>query len=136
MKFVFTRINQNAITIYVTLIVDWFVWLATVVERDGIGPNVLFALSDLLPVVLPVHAMPVKVIIDSVFETGPDRRTRIRGRSVDNNRTCRRTPAVINPVFVSALAFFVRAVDVVSERSCVPDVDRSVELFHVVLGYE
>src|ERR1041385_4647048 len=130
MKFVFTGINQNSIPIYVTLIIDWFVWLATVVEGNWIGPNILFAFSYLLPVVLPVHAMPVKVIIDSVFETGPNRRTRIRGWCVDNNRTRGRTTAVVNPVFVSALAFVVRPRDVVTERACIPDVDRAVEFFH------
>src|SRR6185503_12174017 len=135
-KFVFPGINQNPITIYVTLIVEWFVWLAAVVERNWIGPNILFALPDLLPVVLPVHAMPVKVIIDSMFETGPDGRTRICRRCVNNNRAGRRTPAVINPVFASALTFVIRARDVVTKWSCIPDIDRSVELFHVVLGDE
>src|SRR6476619_3344757 len=131
MKLVFTGINQDAVTIYVALIVERFVWLATIVERDRIGPNILFALSDFLPVVLPVHAMPKKVIIDSVFETGPNRRTRIRRRSVNNDRACRRTPAVINPVFVSALSFVIRALDVVTKRSCIPDVNRSVKFFHI-----
>src|SRR5215212_287025 len=136
MKFVFTGINQDPVTMNVTLIVDWFVWLATVVERNWICPNILYAFPNLLPVVLPVYAMPIKVIIDSVFETGPNRRTRICGRSVNNNRTRRRTPTVINPVFASALAFIVRALDVVPKRPCIPDVDRPVELFHIVLGYE
>src|SRR3569832_844123 len=135
-KFVFTGINQNSITIYVTQIVDWFVWLATVVERNRIVPNVLFAFADLLAVVLPVHAIPVKVIIDAVFETRPNRGTRISGRSIDNDRTRRRTPTVIDPVFVSAPPFFVGARDVIAERSCVPEVDRAVELFDVVLRYE
>src|ERR1041385_8736636 len=105
MKLVLARIDQNAVAVYVTLIVDGFIWLATVVERDGIGPYVLLSLADLLPVVLPVHTMPVKIIIDIVFETGPDRRTRISRRSIDDNRARSGTAAVVDPVLASAFAF-------------------------------
>src|SRR5689334_1653545 len=136
MKFVFARIDQHAVAVYVTLIVDWFIWLAAIVERDGIGPDVLLSLAYLLPVVLPVHAMPVKIVIDAVFETGPDRGARIGGRSVDDDRTRRGTAAVIDPVFVTAFSFFIRAGDVISERACIPNVDRSVEFLDVMFGYE
>src|ERR1044071_4330526 len=69
MKFVLTRIDENALTVYVTLIVNWFVWLAPVVERDWIGPYVLLALAYLLAIVLPVHALPVKIIAIAVYVT-------------------------------------------------------------------
>src|SRR5262245_11779972 len=136
MKFVFTRIDQNSIAVYIALIVEWFIWLATVVERDWIGPYVLFALAYLLPVVLPVHAMPVKTIIDAVFETGPDGSAWIRGRCINDNRTCSGTAAVVDPVFASAFTFLICAGDVVSQWARIPYVDRSVEFLDVVFGYE
>src|SRR5690242_9304227 len=136
MKFVFARIDQNAIAIYVTLIVDWFIWLSAVVEGDGIGPYVLLSLAYFLPVVLPMHALPVKIIIDAVFETGPDRGARVGGRSIDDNRACGRTTAVVDPVFASAFTFLICARDVVSERACIPNVDCAIEFLDIVFGYE
>src|SRR5690242_1150023 len=136
MKVVFAWIDQNAIAVYVTLIVGWFIWLAPVVERDRVGPHVLLSLADLLAVVLPVYALPVKIIVDAVFETRPNRGARIGGRSIDDDRARSRTAAVVDPVLATALAFFVCACDVVSERARVPNVDRAVELLDVVLGYE
>src|ERR1043166_5688989 len=136
MKFVFARIDQNAVAVYVTLVVDWFIRLATVVERDGIGPHVLLSLANFLAVVSPVYAVPVKIIVDAVFETRPHRGARIGGRSVDDDRARSGTAAVIDPVFVTALTFLVRARDVITERACVPDIDRAVELLDVVLRYE
>src|SRR5689334_2624824 len=102
MKFVLTRVNEHAVAVYVTLIVDWFIWLATIVERDWIGPYVLLSLAYLLAVVLPVHTVPVKIIVNAVLETRPDRCARIRGRCIDDNRAGGRTTAVIDPVFASA----------------------------------
>src|SRR6185369_13445958 len=136
MKLVFTWIKQNAITVYVALIVDRLIRLAAIVECDGVGPDILFSFAYLLAIVLPVHTMPVKIVIDAVFETGPDGGTWIRGRRVDDNRSGSRTATVVDPVFVPALAFFVSAFDVVTKRACVPDVDRSVEILNVVLGNE
>src|ERR1051326_4045019 len=108
MKFVFARIDQPTVAVDVTLIVNWFIRLAAVVKRDGIGPHVLLSLAHLLPVVLPVHAVPVKIIVDAVFEAGPDRGARIGGRSVDDDRARSWTAAVIDPIFVTACAFFLR----------------------------
>src|SRR5512132_1992057 len=121
MELVFTRIDQDAVAVYVTLIGDGFVRLPTVIEGNGIGPDVLFSLAYFLPVVLPVHAVPVKIIIDAVFETGPDRRARIRGRSIDNNRAGSGTTAVIDPVLAPAFTLLVCACDVVTERTCIPN---------------
>src|SRR6185369_8391993 len=136
MKLVFAWIDQNAITIYVALIVDWFVRLTTIVECDRVGPHILFSFAHLLAIVLPVHAMPEKIVVDVVFETGPDGGTWIRGGRVDDDRSGSRTATVVDPVFASVLPFLVSAFDVVTERACVPDIDRTVEILNVVLGNE
>src|ERR1044072_687873 len=136
MKLVFTWIDQNAISIDVALIVDWFVRLATIVECDRVGPNILFPLADLLAIVLPVHTMPVKIVIDVVFEAGPDGGAWIGGGCVDDDRSGSRTAAIVDPVFATTLPFLVSACDVVTERACVPDVDRSVQILNIVLGNE
>src|ERR1041384_5278824 len=136
MKLVFTWINEHTITIYVALIVDWLIRLATIVECDRVVPDILFSFAYLLAIVLPVDTMPVKIVIDAVFETGPDGGTWISGGRVDDDRSGSRTPTVVDPVFAPALPFLVSTFDVVTERACVPDVDRSVEILHVVLGNE
>src|SRR6185369_1034792 len=136
MKLVFTRIDQNAVAVYVALVVDWFVWLATVIECNRVSPDVLFALAYLLTVMLPMHAVPIKVVIDAVFETGPDRGARISGRSIDDNRACGGTAAVINPVLAPVFTFLVGAGDVIAERTGIPNVDRSIEFLNVMFGYE
>src|SRR5215813_9448651 len=114
MKLVFARIDQNTITVYVTLIVDRFIRLSTIVEGDRVGPDILFSFAYLLPVVLPVHAMPVEIVVDVVFEAGPDGGAWIGGGRVDNNRAGSRTATVVDPVLASALAFFIGAFDVVT----------------------
>src|SRR4029079_16983095 len=101
MKRVFTWINQNTITIDVALIVDWFIRLTAIVECDRVGPDILFSFADFLAIVLPVHTVPVKIVIDVVFETGPDGGTWIRGGRVDDDRSGSRTATVVDPVFVS-----------------------------------
>src|SRR4030095_4189091 len=68
MKFVFSRIHQDPIAIDITLVVDRFIWLAAIIESDRVGPDVLLSLTHLLPVVLPVHSVPVEVVVDTVFE--------------------------------------------------------------------
>src|ERR1043166_6005596 len=78
MKFVLAGIHEDAVAIYITLIGDWFVWLSAVVESYRIRPHVLLFFANLLPVVLPMHAVPVKVVVDAMFEAGPDRGARIR----------------------------------------------------------
>src|SRR5690349_4577033 len=128
MKLLFTGIDQHAVPVDVALIGDWLVWLAAIVKRDWIRPYILFALAHLLPVVLPVHAMPIEIIVDAVFETGPDRGARIGGRSIYDDRARCGTAAVVDPVLSSTHALLVGARDVVSERTCIPDVDRAVEL--------
>src|SRR5215467_3844808 len=134
MKFVLTWIHEDAVAVYISLIVDWFVWLSAVVEGYRIRPHVLLSFANLLAVVLPVHAMPKKVVVDAVFEAGPDRGARIRCRRIDHDRARCWTTAVVDPVPVTALTFFSSALDVVAERTRVPDIDRAVELLHVMLG--
>src|ERR1051325_1585702 len=136
MQLVFTRIHQNAVAVYVALVVDWFVWLSAVVERDRVDPHILFSLAYLLPVVLPVHAVPVKIVVNAVFETSPDGAARISGRSVNDNGARSRTAAVIDPVLASVFTFLVCASDVVAERTGVPNVDRAIEFLDVVLRYK
>src|ERR1051326_4633377 len=105
MKLVFTRIDQNAVAVDVALVTDWLVWLAAVVERDRVGPNVLFSLADFLPVVLPVHALPEKVVVDVVFETRPDRGAWIGGGRVDHDRACGGAAAGVDPAPPFGLKF-------------------------------
>src|SRR5437868_7666255 len=136
MKLVFSRIHQNSVTIYVSLIGNRFVRLTAVVESYWIGPNVLLSFANLLPVVLPMHAMPVKVVIDAVFEAGPDRGARIRCRGVDHNRARGGTTTVVNPVFVSALTLLLGPLDVVPKWAGVPNIDRAIEFFYVVFRDE
>src|SRR6185436_2463903 len=99
--------------------------LATIVEGDGIGPDVLLALAYLLTIVLPVHAVPVKVVVDVVFETGPDGCARVCRWCVNHDRPGSGTAAVINPVLPSAATFFSGALDVVAEWAGVPDIARA-----------
>src|SRR6185369_15134915 len=136
MKFVFTGIDQHTIAIYVPLIVDWFIRLTTIVECNRIGPHILFPLANFLAIVLPVHAMPVKIIVDVVFEARPDGGARIGGGCVDDNCSGSRTSAVVDLVFAPALSFFICAFDVVTKRACVPNVDSSVEFLDVVFSHE
>src|ERR1044072_5174876 len=102
MKFVFARIDQHTVAVDVTLIVNWFIWLAAVVEGDRIGPHVLLSLANLLPVVSPMDAMQKKIFIEGVFKAGPERGAWMGSRSVDKNRARSRTAAVIDPILVSA----------------------------------
>src|SRR5215510_1956556 len=115
MELVFTGIDQNTIAIYVNLIVDGFIRLATIVECNRIGPDILFPLANLLAIVLPMHTVPVKIIINTVFETCPDSGAWVRGGRIDDNRAGSRTATVVDPVFASASSLFVSAFDVVTE---------------------
>src|SRR2546423_6460150 len=99
MKLLFSRVHEYPVTIYVSLIGNGFVRLTAVVESYWIGPNVLLSLANLLPVVLPMHAMPVKVVIDAVFEAGPDRGAGIRCRCVNHNGAGSGTTTVVDPIF-------------------------------------
>src|SRR4030095_11030148 len=101
-KFVFSRIHQDAIAIDIALIVDRFVRLAAIVESDRIGPDVLLSLTDFLPVVLPVDSVPVEIVVDTMFEACPDRRTRIGSWSINYNRTGSRAAAVVDPILSSS----------------------------------
>src|SRR5205085_5565846 len=94
------------------------------------------ALADLLPVVLPVDAVPVEVVVNAVFETGPDGGARVRCGGVDDDGPSRRAPAVVDPIFMTARPFFSRALDIVAERPRVPDVNRAVQLLDVMLGHK
>src|SRR5215217_241030 len=136
MQLVFTRIHENTVAIYVSLIVGRFVRLTAVVEGYWIRPDVLLSFANLLPVVLPVHAMPVEVVVDAMFEAGPDRRAGIRCRRIDHDRARRRTTTVVDPVPVPALTFFSGAFDVITERAGIPDIDGAFEFFHVMFGDE
>src|SRR5437764_14378307 len=88
MKFVFARIHEDAIAIYGTLVGNRFVWLTAVVESYRISPNVLFSFANLLPVVLPVHSVPVTVIVDAVFEACPDSGAAIHCCCIDEYKCC------------------------------------------------
>src|SRR5262245_48424344 len=82
-KLVFAWIDQQAVAVGVILIVRGFVRLATVVEGDRIGPDVLYAVALFLSVVSPMDAVPIEIGFDPVFETGPGHDTRVGGRGVD-----------------------------------------------------
>src|SRR4030095_6174444 len=101
-KFVFSRIHQDPIAIDITLVVDRFIWLAAIIESDRIGPDVLLSLTNFLPIVLPVDSVPVEIVIDTMFEACPDRRTRIGSRSINYNRTGSRAAAVVDPILSSS----------------------------------
>src|SRR6185436_4946022 len=116
------------ITIDITLVVDRFIWLAAIIESDRIGPDVLLSLTNLLPVVLPVHSVPVEIVVDTVFEACPDRRTRISGWSVDHDRTGGGPAAVINPIFATAPTFLIATSNVVPKLTGIPYVNCTSQL--------
>ena len=89
MKFVFAGIHQNTVAVNVALIIDGLVRLPAIVESDWVGPNILLALAHLLSIVLPVNAVPEKIVVDAVFEAGPDSGARI-GRRARRSRWRRR----------------------------------------------
>src|SRR5580765_7221111 len=86
----------------VALIIWRSVRLAAVVERNGVGPDVLVALSLFLRVVTPVDCVPVKVDGHIVLEGGPDRGAWISGRSLDGNGGASRASAVVEPELPAA----------------------------------
>src|SRR5436190_594499 len=136
MQFFFARIHEHAVAVNVSLIVNWFIRLPPVVEGNRIGPNVLPPLADLLPVVLPMDAVPVEVGVDPVLEASPDGRAWICCRGV-NHYGPRRGPApVIDPILMTTPALLVSTLNVIAERSRVPDIYRAIELFHVMFGHE
>src|SRR6185503_8489879 len=135
-QLVFTGIQQYTIAVDISLIREWLVRLATIVEGDWVGPDVLLTLAYLLAIVLPVHTVPEKVVVNVMFETGPDGGTRVRSGRVNHDRAGRGTAAVINPVLSSAAPFFSSALDVVAKGAGVPDIDRAVEFLHIMFGYK
>ena len=136
MQLVFAGIQQHTIAVDISLIGKGLVRLAAIVEGDWIGPDVLLALAYLLAIVLPVHAVPEKVVVDVMFKTGPDSGARVCSRRVNHNRAGGRTAAVINPVLASAATFFSSALDVVAKWAGVPDIDRAIEFLHIMFGYK
>src|SRR5258708_3770815 len=98
MYFLFTGVHQHAVAVDVPLIVQWLVWLPAIVESDWVRPDVLPALPNLLTVVLPVDTMPEEVIVDPVFEAGPNCCTCISSRSIDHDRARRGSSTVVDPI--------------------------------------
>src|SRR6185503_20445712 len=117
-------------------IIYGFIGLSAIVESDWVGPNILPALARLLSIVFPMNTMPIEIIVDAMFEAGPDCGARIGRRRVDHDGAGRGASAVIDPIFVTVRTFLPGTLDVVAERTGIPDIDRTVELFHVVLGDE
>ena len=73
MNLFLSGIHQNTVAIDIPLIFNRLVRLSTIVESNRVGPNVLLSLAHLLSIVLPMHAVPKEVVVDAMFETGPDR---------------------------------------------------------------
>ena len=74
-------VHQHAVPVDEALVLDRLPRLAAVVERDRVRPHVLFPLALLLPVVLPLAAVPEEVEVEVVLEGGPgDRAPRSRVR--------------------------------------------------------
>src|SRR6478672_7220820 len=93
-QLVFTGIKQHAVAVDVALIGNRLVRLTSVIEGNRIGPNILLTLAYLLPIVLPVHAVPEKIVVNVVFETSPDSCARVRRGRVDHDCAGGRTAAV------------------------------------------
>src|SRR5689334_12280410 len=106
MNLLLARIDEDAVAVYVALIVRGLVGLAAIVERDGVLPNVLSALADLLAVVLPVVAVPVVIDLYVVFEAGPDGCARVGRGRVNDYRAALRSSAVVYPVAAAARVLF------------------------------
>src|SRR6476620_307341 len=132
MKLVLTRVHQNTVAIDISLIVNWLVGLTAIVKGNWIDPNVLFSFTCFLSIVLPVHSMPIEVIINAMLKAGPDSCTRVGRRRIDNDRARSWSAAVIDPVLSSAGTFLFRPLDVVTKRTSIPDVDRTIEFLHVM----
>src|SRR5690242_20644764 len=70
-KYILAGIHQNAVAIYVSLILNRFVWLSPIIKRNWVGPNVLFSLTYLLSIVLPVHTLPEEIIVNTMLKARP-----------------------------------------------------------------
>src|SRR5437667_3872444 len=136
MNLFLSGVHQHSVTVDVSLIFHRFVWLSTVVESYWVDPHILESLANFLPVMPPMNTFPVKVIIHSMLEAGPDRCARIRRRSVYYNGAGRGTSPVINPVPMTPRTLTVCAVNVIAKRSGIPDIDRTIELCDIVFCYK
>src|SRR5215813_9845144 len=126
-------IHQHSIPIDVALVIQRFIWLAAIIKGDGIGPDILPAFTDLLSIVLPVDAVPIKVDLDSMFEAGPDGRAWIRCGSVDHNRAGCWSTAVVDPILPTTRTLFLCSLNVVTLRSRIPYIDVTIEFLHIML---
>src|SRR2546422_3917556 len=102
MQFLFTGIHEYAVAIDITLIIEGLIRLPAIVESDWVGPHVLPALTHLLPIVLPMNAMPEEVIVYAMLEAGPNCCTRIGSRGVDHDGPRGGASAVIDPISMTA----------------------------------
>src|SRR6266542_663966 len=136
MYFFFSRVNEYSVAIDKTLIVEGLVRLPPIVKGDRVGPHVLPALAHLLAIVSPVYAVPEEVIVHTMFEAGPNCCARIGSWGIDYDGSGGGPAAVINPIPMTPRALLHCALNVVAKRSCIPDVDRSVELLYIAFGYK
>ena len=133
---VFSRVEQHAVPVDVTLVVDGLVRLSPVVEGDALGPHVLGALAALLRIVAPVHGVPVEVDPHVMLDAGPDDCAGVGRRRVDRDGAARRPAAVVEPVLAAAGPLLAGALDLEAGRSRTPDVDRRRERVHVFVRDE
>src|SRR6185295_16609690 len=95
MQLVFSGIQEDTVAVDISLVGKGLVRLAAIVEGDRVGPDVLLALAYLLAIVLPVHAVPVKVVVNVVLKARPYSCARVCCRRVNHDRAGCRTAAVI-----------------------------------------
>src|SRR4029453_16364765 len=79
---------------------------------------------------------PVEVIADPMLIASPDCGAGICRRRIDYDGTRSGTSTVINPILAPTCPFLVGALNVVSQWSGVPDIDRTIKLLHISLRYE
>src|SRR4030095_8117809 len=117
-------------------IVRGFVWLSAIVKCNWIGPNVPLPLTYLLSIVLPVHTMPVDIILIARLKAGQNGGSRIGGGCVDHDSTRGGTATVVDPVSSSTCTLLFGSLYVVTERARSQNVYRTLKFTDVVLRYE